>query len=84
MWSPSFVPRCKDWPGHVDVVGEYRIEEGKEPSYVPPHELVDFLNGGDRPLYIGKLFKRVYSVKAGVPRLREYGYRRPFRAGVNH
>ena len=84
MWSPSFVPRCKDWPGHVDVVGEYRIEEGKEPTYVPPQELVSFLNGGDRPLYIGKLFKRVYSVKAGVSRLREYGYRRPFRVGVNH
>ena len=21
-WSPSFVPRCHDWPSHVDVVGE--------------------------------------------------------------
>jgi hypothetical protein len=23
MWSPSFVPRCIDWPSHVDVVGEF-------------------------------------------------------------
>ena len=21
-WSPTFVPRCIDWPSHVDVVGE--------------------------------------------------------------
>lgn len=31
MWSPSFVPKCPDWPPHVDVVGEFRkIEETKD------------------------------------------------------
>eukprot|EP01038_Epipyxis_sp_PR26KG_P008948 gene8948-12065_t len=24
MWSPSFVPKCPDWPDYVDVVGEFR------------------------------------------------------------
>jgi hypothetical protein len=24
MWSPSFVPKCKDWPTHVDVVSAYK------------------------------------------------------------
>ena len=23
MWSEAFVPRCIDWPSHVDVVGEF-------------------------------------------------------------
>ena len=25
MWSPGFVPACKDWPYYVDVVGEVRL-----------------------------------------------------------
>jgi hypothetical protein len=25
MWSPSFIPKCIDWPSHVDVVGEFRL-----------------------------------------------------------
>lgn len=53
-WSPSFVPRCKDWPSHVDVVGEYRNhEQGGSKEFTPPQALDDFLQSGDRPIYIG-------------------------------
>jgi len=59
MWSPEFVPKCKDWPKHVDVVGEFRlVGAAKQKSpYSPAPELLAFLNskGGDnnKPLYIG-------------------------------
>jgi UDP:flavonoid glycosyltransferase YjiC (YdhE family) len=55
MWSPAFVPPCKDWPPHVDVVGEFRslIEDTSTSSYIPSPELAAFLTEGDRPVYIG-------------------------------
>lgn len=28
MWSPSFVPKCRDWHSYVDVVGEFRSMGG--------------------------------------------------------
>ena len=59
MWSPSFVPKCVDWPSHVDVVGDFtRIQNNTTPTpstYVPDPRLVEFLNlcGDDKPIYIG-------------------------------
>eukprot|EP00604_Paraphysomonas_vestita_P002115 CAMPEP_0174818744 /NCGR_PEP_ID=MMETSP1107-20130205/1596_1 /TAXON_ID=36770 /ORGANISM="Paraphysomonas vestita, Strain GFlagA" /LENGTH=563 /DNA_ID=CAMNT_0016031063 /DNA_START=2103 /DNA_END=3794 /DNA_ORIENTATION=+ len=58
MWSPSFVPKCVDWPSHVDVVGDFtRIKNDSIPqnTYVPDPRLVEFLNscGDDKPIYIG-------------------------------
>ena len=63
MWSPSFVPRCLDWPSHVDVVGDFtRLlpsidieEECVPPPYVPDPRLAAFLEecGDDKPIYIG-------------------------------
>eukprot|EP01041_Mallomonas_annulata_P008073 gene8073-16566_t len=61
MWSPSFVPKCPDWPEYVDVVGEYRSLTGAPSSFVPPPALMDFLGTGsetedssrERPIYIG-------------------------------
>jgi hypothetical protein len=54
MWSPSFVPKCKDWPSYVDVVGEYRPAEGDSSSaFTPAPALAQFLAAGDKPLYIG-------------------------------
>ena len=55
MWSPSFVPRCRDWPPYVDVVGEFRsMEEGGSGStYTPDQRLVTFLKAGTPPIYMG-------------------------------
>lgn len=53
MWSPFFVPKCSDWPAHVDVVGEYRLLGGQISSYTPAPALADFLAGDEKPIYIG-------------------------------
>jgi len=55
MWSPAFVPRFKDWPSHVDVVGEFCAPKGvpSPSSFAPDPRLLAFLEGGDRPIYIG-------------------------------
>eukprot|EP01034_Spumella_vulgaris_P030699 gene30699-37953_t len=53
MWSPTFVPKCKDWKPYVDVVGEYRSMNGAPSTFVPPKQLVDFLSAGSKPIYIG-------------------------------
>ena len=55
MWSPSFVPKCKDWHVHVDVVGEFRsIDSATQNAYQPSPKLANFLLAGPKPLYIGK------------------------------
>jgi hypothetical protein len=59
MWSPAFVPRCKDWPSHVDVVGEFRpASAGNNANapctYTPAPALQAFLDEcPDKPIYIG-------------------------------
>lgn len=66
MWSSSFVPRCADWPLHVDVVGDFtRQKRGRgggveERELAPPAFLVDprlasFLEqcGESPPIFIG-------------------------------
>ena len=53
MWSPSFVPKCTDWPDHVDVVGEFRPTSESTSVYTPAPVLEKFLAEGERPLYIG-------------------------------
>lgn len=56
MWSPSFVPKCKDWPAYVDVVGEFRpakTSNNTSAPYQPVAELAAFLAEGERPIYIG-------------------------------
>jgi UDP:flavonoid glycosyltransferase YjiC (YdhE family) len=55
MWSPAFVPKCRDWPSHVDVVGEFRNMEANDPLFgcTPHPKLLAFLNAGEKPIYIG-------------------------------
>lgn len=54
MWSPSFVPKCPDWPPHVDVVGELRNMDSEAGSnFTPPEALAKFLAEGEKPLYVG-------------------------------
>jgi UDP:flavonoid glycosyltransferase YjiC (YdhE family) len=50
-WSPSFVPKPKDWPQHIDVSGFFFLNLAT--NYKPPEELLHFLQAGDPPIYIG-------------------------------
>lgn len=55
MWSPSFVPKCKDWPEYVDVVGEYRQMSSEVKPYTPAPALVTFLAAGPKPIYMVRM-----------------------------
>jgi len=48
--SPSFYPRPKDYADNIIMTGYWFLDD---PDYVPPTELVDFLDVGDKPIYIG-------------------------------
>jgi len=44
-------PRPKDWPEHVYNTGYWFLDE--EPDWKPPSELIDFLDKGKPPVYVG-------------------------------
>lgn len=50
-YSPSFLPRPKDWPVKCHVTGYWFLDSRKE--WQPPIELLDFLQAGPRPVYVG-------------------------------
>ncbi|KAL3421955.1 glycosyltransferase family 1 protein (sterol glucosyltransferase) [Phlyctema vagabunda] len=49
-WSPSLVPKPRDWPSFIDVCGFFFRNP---PSYTPDNELDMFLRRGSKPIYIG-------------------------------
>lgn len=49
-WSPSLVPKPKDWPGYIDVSG-FMFQTSK--PYTPTAGLDTFLKAGSPPVYIG-------------------------------
>ncbi|KAF2163684.1 glycosyltransferase family 1 protein [Zasmidium cellare ATCC 36951] len=51
MWSPSLVPKPGDWGPEIDIAGFVFMDLAK--MFKPPQDLVDFLNAGDPPVYIG-------------------------------
>ncbi|XP_010524699.1 PREDICTED: sterol 3-beta-glucosyltransferase UGT80A2-like isoform X2 [Tarenaya hassleriana] len=51
MWSPHLVPKPKDWGPKIDVVGFCFLDLAS--NYEPPAELVEWLEAGDKPIYIG-------------------------------
>ncbi|KAI3732316.1 hypothetical protein L1987_63520 [Smallanthus sonchifolius] len=51
IWSPHLVPKPKDWGPHIDVVGFCFLDLAS--SYVPPDSLVEWLEKGEKPIYIG-------------------------------
>ncbi|XP_014751613.1 sterol 3-beta-glucosyltransferase UGT80A2 isoform X2 [Brachypodium distachyon] len=51
IWSPHLVPKPKDWGPKIDVVGFCFLDLASD--YVPPEELVKWLESGDKPIYIG-------------------------------
>ena len=48
IWSPSLVPRPKDWPSSCEVVGFINVELTKLTAYEPDEKLKNFLDAGDR------------------------------------
>ncbi|XP_057483961.1 sterol 3-beta-glucosyltransferase UGT80A2-like [Actinidia eriantha] len=51
IWSPHLVPKPKDWGPKVDVVGFCFLDLAS--NYEPPQQLMDWLNAGPKPIYIG-------------------------------
>ncbi|KAG8868418.1 hypothetical protein FRC20_003433 [Serendipita sp. 405] len=50
-FSPEIVPKPEDWQNHIDVVGFYFLDLAS--NYAPPMDLVNFLESGPPPVYIG-------------------------------
>ncbi|CAF3733358.1 unnamed protein product [Rotaria socialis] len=50
-WSPSLVPKPNDWGPNIDVCGFFFLYD--KTDYPVPRSLMDFLDSGDPPLYIG-------------------------------
>jgi UDP:flavonoid glycosyltransferase YjiC (YdhE family) len=50
-FSPSVLPRPSDWGENIHVTGYWFANEPD--SWVPTPELLDLLNGGSAPVYIG-------------------------------
>ncbi|KAL9233480.1 hypothetical protein vseg_008476 [Gypsophila vaccaria] len=51
IWSPHLVPKPKDWGPKIDVVGFCYLDLAT--NYKPPQDLVDWLEKGQQPIYIG-------------------------------
>ena len=51
LWSPGLVPKPEDWGEEIDVSGFVFLDLAS--SFNPPEDLVEFLNGGEMPIYIG-------------------------------
>ncbi|KAL1590301.1 hypothetical protein WHR41_01219 [Cladosporium halotolerans] len=51
LWSPSLVPKPKDWGPEIDIGGFVFLELAS--TYKPPQDLQDFLDAGEPPVYVG-------------------------------
>jgi len=51
LWSPSLVPKPRDWGPEIDIVGFVFLDLAS--TFKPDKELEDFLNAGEPPIYIG-------------------------------
>jgi len=50
-WSPSLIPKPKDWGAHISISGFYFLDLASD--YTPSNELQIFLDAGPPPVYIG-------------------------------
>ena len=51
IYSPSILPKAKDWGNHIDVAG-FVFREA--PDFQPPQELAEFLAASEqKPIYVG-------------------------------
>ncbi|KAG5973405.1 hypothetical protein E4U55_000573 [Claviceps digitariae] len=51
LWSPGLVPKPEDWGEEVNVSGFVFLDLAS--SFQPPQPLLDFLDAGEPPIYIG-------------------------------
>lgn len=51
LWSPTLVPKPGDWGEEIDIAGFIFLELAS--SFIPPKDLISFLNIGPAPIYIG-------------------------------
>jgi len=51
LWSQTLIPKPSDWPSHISITGFSFLKLGS--SYSPPPDLVEFLEAGPPPVYIG-------------------------------
>ncbi|OIW01130.1 hypothetical protein TanjilG_25238 [Lupinus angustifolius] len=51
IWSPHLVPKPKDWGPKIDVVGFCFLDLAT--NYEPPKSLVEWLEEGEKPIYVG-------------------------------
>ena len=50
-WSPTLVPTPGDWDAGTSVTGQWW--SGEDPGWTPPDEVAAFLDGEERPVYVG-------------------------------
>jgi sterol 3beta-glucosyltransferase len=50
-FSPCVVPRPSDWPDSAAITGYWFLPSDKQ--WTPPRDLVDFLDAGPPPVYVG-------------------------------
>jgi UDP:flavonoid glycosyltransferase YjiC (YdhE family) len=50
-FSPSVIPKPIDWSDRLHIIGYWFLDQMKD--YQPPKELIDFINDGSPPIYIG-------------------------------
>lgn len=50
-FSPSVVPHPKDWPATMHTTGYWFLDH--DLGWSPPHDLLDFLDDGEPPVFIG-------------------------------
>ncbi|MBL0887150.1 glycosyltransferase [Myceligenerans indicum] len=49
--SEQVLPRPADWPSHARLTGYWFLDD--DGAWTPPQNLVDFLDQGDPPVYVG-------------------------------
>lgn len=50
-YSQSIIPHPWDWPEHINITGYFFLDQ--EDDWHPSSELIEFLNSGKKPIYIG-------------------------------
>ena len=48
--SPALLPPTSDWPDNNRACGQWQTPQG---AWTPPPELLEFLNAGEPPVYVG-------------------------------
>ncbi|KAI1406082.1 glycosyltransferase family 1 protein [Hypoxylon fuscum] len=51
LWSPGLIPKPDDWSDEIDISGFVFLDLAS--SFEPPDDLVEFLDAGEMPIYIG-------------------------------